>query len=89
MTSPTQRTPSLLAREPVRVVYVLVGFVQAVVTVLLATEAFPTEAAAIVTGITTALYAAVSELFVRHDVTPTVSLPPSPSTPPPDIEPGE
>jgi len=76
---------NVFAREPVRVVYILVGFVQAVVTVLLASSVFSTEVAAIITGVTTAAYAAISELFVRNDVTPSAHLdvPPIEDTPPP------
>jgi len=62
--------PDLAHREPVRVTYVVVGFIQACVTVLLATEVFSDRVAAIVVGITTAAYVAVSELFTRSEVVP-------------------
>jgi len=73
--------------EPVRVTYVLIGFVQAVVTVLLASKVFGETVAAIITGITTAIYAAVSELFLRPDVTPEAHLPAPAALPMPSAEP--
>jgi hypothetical protein len=63
-----------ITRDPVRWTWVIYGFVQAVVTVLLATEAIEPEAAAIITGVALALYIAVSELFTRPETVPRVPL---------------
>jgi hypothetical protein len=63
-----------LTRDPVRWTWIIYGFVQAVVTVLLATEVLSAQAGAIVTGIALALYVAVSELFTRPETVPRVPL---------------
>jgi membrane protein YdbS with pleckstrin-like domain len=63
-----------LTRDPVRWTWVIYGFVQAVITVLLATSAISTEVGAIITGVALALYVAVSELFVRPETVPRVPL---------------
>ena len=65
---PPPSATTVLTREPVRIVWVVYGFVQAVVTVLLATEVIDQRVAAIVTGVALAAYVAVSELFVRASV---------------------
>lgn len=73
---PSDAPPSggVLTREPVRITWVVYGLVQAVVTVLLATEVLSERVAAIITGVALALYAGVSELFVRSEVVPRVPL---------------
>ena len=59
-----------LTKDPVRWTWVVYGFVQAVITVLLAVGAVSTEVGAVITGIALALYIAVSELFVRPETVP-------------------
>jgi hypothetical protein len=53
---------------------VLYGLVQAIVTVLLATEAISAQVGAILTGVALAIYVAVSELFTRPETVPRVPL---------------
>lgn len=79
MTMPMARPPepgasSTLTRDPVRWTWVLYGFVQAVITVLLATEAIDQSTGAIITGVALAAYIAVSELFTRPETVPRVPL---------------
>jgi hypothetical protein len=57
--------PHVFVNDPVRVGWVIYTFVQAVVTVLLIAKVVTEVAGGIVVGVTTAAYAAVSELFVR------------------------
>jgi hypothetical protein len=71
---PPMHSSNTLTRDPVRWTWVIYGFVQAVITVLLATGAVSTEVGAIITGIALAIYAAVSELFVRPETVPRVPL---------------
>jgi len=61
---------SRVQQEPVRIVTALFTFVSAVITVLLASEVFSARVGAICTGILTAAYALVNELFVRSNVVP-------------------
>ena len=63
-----------LSRDPVRWTWVIYGFVQAVVTVLLATDVLSTQQGAIITGVALALYIAVSELFTRPETVPRAPL---------------
>ena len=72
--SPENIQSNTLTRDPVRWTWVIYGFVQAVITVLLATEAVSTEVAAIITGVALAIYVAISELFVRPETVPRVPL---------------
>jgi hypothetical protein len=58
----------------VRWTWVLYGLVQAVITVLLATEVIDAQQGAIITGIALAVYIAVSELFTRPETVPRVPL---------------
>jgi membrane protein YdbS with pleckstrin-like domain len=79
-------TSNTLTRDPVRWTWVLYGLIQAVITVLLATEAIDQEVAAIITGVALALYVAVSELFTRPETVPRVPLEQlAARTPPPPI----
>lgn len=71
---PNEHASNTLTRDPVRWTWVIYGFVQAVITVLLATGAISTEVGAIITGIALAVYVAVSELFVRPETVPRVPL---------------
>ena len=77
MTSPVEPPPSIpgtLTRDPVRWTWVIYGLVQAVVTVLLATEVLTAQQGAIITGVALAIYVAVSELFTRPETVPRVPL---------------
>ena len=67
---PPPHDQTILTREPVRVAWVAFGFVQAVTTILLATEVISQVAGAVIIGVTTAIYGAISELFVRAEVVP-------------------
>jgi hypothetical protein len=62
--------PRVLTRDPVRVVWVCYGLVQAVLMVLIATEVVNPKWAAIITGIALACYVAVSELYVKKETVP-------------------
>ncbi len=68
--TPPPSEPTVLTNDPVRISWVIYGFIQAVITVLLATDSISTEVAAIITGIALAAYIAVSELFVRRETVP-------------------
>jgi hypothetical protein len=63
-----------LTKDPVRWTWVLYGLVQAVITILLATEAISNDVGAIITGIALALYVAVSELYTRPETVPRAPL---------------
>jgi uncharacterized membrane protein YphA (DoxX/SURF4 family) len=65
---------TVMTRDPVRISWIVYGFVQAVITVLLAIGAVSTEVAAVITGIALAAYIAVSELFVRPETVPRAPL---------------
>jgi hypothetical protein len=58
------------ANEPVRVGNAIFTFIQAVNAVLMISEVYDARVGGIVTGIVTAAYALVSELFVRSNVVP-------------------
>ena len=60
----------MLTRDPVRIVWVTYGLVQAIVTVLLLASAIDEVVGGIITGVALAIYAAVSELFVRTETVP-------------------
>lgn len=68
---PDEPSPAnAFTRDPVRLVWVVYGFVQAVVIVLMAAELVSPRLSSVVTGIALACYVAVSELFVRHETVP-------------------
>jgi hypothetical protein len=67
---PEPAPANVLTRDPVRLVWVCYGFVQAVVIVLMAAGVVSSTTSSVVTGIALACYAAVSELFVRHETIP-------------------
>ncbi|HEY7009078.1 MAG TPA: hypothetical protein VH395_09070 [Jatrophihabitantaceae bacterium] len=67
---PEPAAAGALTRDPVRWTWVLYGFVQAVITVLLATEIVDARVGAIITGVALAAYIAVSELFTRPETVP-------------------
>jgi hypothetical protein len=71
---PEPSAGNVLTNDPVRWSWVIYGFVQAVITVLLATEAISAQTGAIITGVALALYVAVSELFVRPETVPRIPL---------------
>jgi Flp pilus assembly pilin Flp len=56
--------------DPVRVAWVVYGFIQAVVTVLMIASVLDEVIGGIITGIVLAGYAAISELFVRPATVP-------------------
>jgi membrane protein YdbS with pleckstrin-like domain len=75
MASPAERPPepapaNVLTRDPVRLVWVAYGLVQAVVIVLMAAELINPRWSSVVTGIALACYVAVSELFVKRETAP-------------------
>lgn len=76
MTSPVAppEPGGALTNDPVRWTWVIYGFVQAVVTVLLAADVLSTSQAAIITGVALALYVAASELYTRPETVPRVPL---------------
>lgn len=74
MRPPEPPSGGTLTRDPVRWTWVLYGLVQAVITVLLATEVIDAQQGAIITGIALAVYIAVSELFTRPETVPRVPL---------------
>ena len=61
---------NVLTRDPVRIVWVCYGFIQAVVIVLIAGDVIDHKVSAVVTGVALAVYVAVSELFVRKETVP-------------------
>lgn len=63
--TPPATGPRVFVNDPVRVGWVIYSFVQAVVTVLLLASVISEVVGGILVGVTTAAYAAVSELFVR------------------------
>ena len=67
---PPPAPANIITRDPVRLVWVCYGFVQAVVIVLMAAELVSPRVSSVVTGIALSCYAAVSELFVRHETIP-------------------
>ena len=68
---PDEPAPAnIFTRDPVRLVWVCYGFVQAVVIVLMAANVVTARLSSVVTGIALAFYVAVSELFVRHETVP-------------------
>ena len=72
-TNPLPEPPSnvnMLTRDPVRIVWVCYGFIQAVVIVLIAADVISHAVSAVVTGVALAVYVAVSELFVRRETVP-------------------
>lgn len=73
---PTDAT-SRMTRDPVRIVWVCYGFVQALLIALMAAEIVTTTASAVITGIALACYVAVSELFVRPETVPRAELSPA------------
>lgn len=76
MTDPTEPEPPptgvrrVLTRDPVLIVWVCYGLIQAVVTVLIGAEVISPIVSAVVTGVALAIYVAVSELFVHHETVP-------------------
>lgn len=67
---PPDDTPGFFTKDPVRLAWVIYGFIQAVIVVLLATDTITQRVAAIVSGIALAAYIAVSELYVRPATVP-------------------
>ena len=67
---PEPTPANVFTKDPVRLVWVIYGFVQAVVIVLMAAEIVSPRVSSVVTGIALACYASVSELFVRHETVP-------------------
>ena len=61
---------TFLTRDPVRIVWVVYGLVQAVVIALMAAEWVSPKLSSVVTGVALACYVAVSELFVRKETVP-------------------
>jgi hypothetical protein len=61
---------NVLTRDPVRIVWVSYGLIQAVVIVLMAAELVSPKVSSVVTGVALACYVAVSELFVRRETVP-------------------
>jgi hypothetical protein len=68
--TPYPKNPSMLTNDPVRWTWVVYGFIQAIITVLLGVGAVSTEVGAVITGVALAAYIAVSELFVRPETVP-------------------
>lgn len=60
----------VLTRDPVRIVWVVYGLIQAVVTVLIGAQLIGPMVSAVVTGVALAVYVAVSELFVHAETVP-------------------
>jgi hypothetical protein len=86
MTAPADPPPEpesggVLTKEPVRIVWIAYGFVQAVVVALASAQVVDGQIAALIGGIALAAYIAVSELYVRASVSPAAAPPPDPSTP--------
>ena len=67
---PEHHTPSVLTRDPVRIVWVTYALIQGVVIALMAADLLHERTSAVVTGIALAFYVAVSELFVRPETVP-------------------
>ena len=61
---------NVLTRDPVRIVWVIYGLVQAVVIAMMAAEWVAPKTSSVVTGVALACYVAVSELFVRRETVP-------------------
>jgi hypothetical protein len=68
--SPPPEHTTFLTRDPVRIVWVVYGLVQAVVIALMAAEWVSPKLSSVVTGVALACYVAVSELFVRKETVP-------------------
>lgn len=62
--------PKVFVNDPVLVTWVVYGFIQAVVAVLLLAEVIDEVAGGIIVGVCAAAYAAVSQLFVRPATVP-------------------
>lgn len=63
-------SPKVFTNDPVRISWVIYGFIQAVIAVLLATGVVSPDVGAIIIGVALACYVAVSELFVRSETVP-------------------
>jgi len=61
---------NVLTRDPVRIVWVAYGLVQAIVIAMMAAEWVSPKLSSVVTGVALACYVAVSELFVRKETVP-------------------
>jgi hypothetical protein len=70
MPEPPVPGPKVFTDDPVRVSWVIYGFVQAVVTVLLLASVISDVVGGIITGVALAGYVAISELFVRPATVP-------------------
>src|SRR5262245_46379221 len=68
--APPPAHTTFMTRDPVRIVWVCYGFIQAVVIALMAAALVSPVLSSVVTGIALALYVAVSELFVRKETVP-------------------
>ena len=62
--------PRVFVNDPVRVTWVVYGFVQAVIAVLLLASVIDEVAGGIIVGISAAVYAAASQLWVRPATIP-------------------
>ena len=62
--------PRVFVNDPVLVSYVIYGFIQAVVAVLLLASVLDEVAGGIIVGVCAAAYAAVSQLWVRPATVP-------------------
>lgn len=65
---------NVMTRDPVRIVWVVYAFLQAIVLVLSTADIVNQTVSSVVTGIALAAYVAVSELFVRHETVPRITL---------------
>jgi hypothetical protein len=70
MPEPPVPGPKVFTDDPVRVSWVVYGFIQAVVTVLLLASIISEVVGGVITGLALAAYVAVSELFVRPATVP-------------------
>jgi hypothetical protein len=62
--------PRVFVNDPVLISYVVYGFVQAVIAVLLLASVVDEVVGGIIVGICAAAYAAISQLFIRPAVVP-------------------